>query len=143
MKNLIKIICERYTVYTVLFLGCFCIASALNLSSDFCTNEPIVKCVIFSLALGLIFVGKLATALHFVSLLATICFKNIPKYCQLPTYKEMKVISALIAFSIMLFYMLSVYYQEDFDTECVYVAIKYLFVVGFTILHTKLKQGRQ
>lgn len=143
MKNLIKIISERYSFYTLLLLGCFCITFALNLSSDFCTNEPIVKCVIFSLALGLIFAGKLATALHFVSLIATIYFKNIPKYCELPTYKEMKVTSSLIAFSIMLFYMLSVHYQEDFDTKCVYVAGKYLIVACFTILHTKLKPGRQ
>ena len=61
MKNLIKIISERYSFYTLLLLGCFCITFALNLSSDFCTNEPIVKCVIFSLALGLIFAGKLVS----------------------------------------------------------------------------------
>jgi hypothetical protein len=140
MMNLIKIICERYSFYTLLFFGCFCITFALNLSSDFCTNEPIVKCAIFSLALGLIFAGKLVTALHFVSLLGTICFKDIPKYCQLPTYKEMKVISALIAFSIMLLYMLSVYYREDFDSECVYVATKYLIVAMSIMLHNKLKQ---
>jgi hypothetical protein len=138
--NLIKIICERYSFYTLLLLGCFCATFALNLSSDFCTNEPIVKCVILSLALGLIFAGKLATALHFVSLLATMCFKDIPKSYELPTYKEMKIIVTLIAFSIMLFYMLSVYYQEDFDTESVYVAIKYLIVAISIILHTKLKK---
>jgi hypothetical protein len=140
MMNLIKIICERYSFYTLLLLGCFCTTFALNLSADFCTNEPIVKCTIFSLALGLIFAGKLATALHFVNLLATIFFKDIPKYCELPTYKEMKVTSALIAFSIMLFYMLSVHYQGDFDAECVYVAIKYLIVSISIMLHNKFKK---
>lgn len=142
MKKLSNIIYKRYSFVTQALLSCFCFSIIyLMFCLDVYMNEPIAKRIMACIAIALITVCKMALCVHLAVVLTIICCKSVPKYCRIPSYKEMQIISALIAFSIMLFYLLGVCYQEDFYIGSLYVGIKYLFIVALTILHTKLRKG--
>lgn len=127
----------------LLALFCCIILSSIYFifSFDIYKGEPITKCIIFYLAAGIISFCKIAICVHAPLLLANVFCKKIPSYFSMPSYREMQFVSGAIFASIGLFSLLSIYYKEAFNMESLYLAVKYLFVAVFVILHTKLKQG--
>lgn len=139
--NLTNIKCNRSNLTLITLFSCIVLSSIYFIfCSDIYKDEPTIKSIIFYLAAGLISFCKIAICVYFTLLLANIFCKKIPSYFSTPSCREMQLVGVMFLISIGLFALLSIYYEETFYTESLYVAIKYLIVVGFTILHTKLKK---
>lgn len=140
-KNLRQIMCQRSYLAVLALLGCLALSIIyLMVDLKIYTSEPALKCILICLAVGVIGFCKIALGIHLTLLITAIFWKNIPKGYSLPSSKEMGFVSTLILLQVILFYLLDVYYEEDFYIAGIYLAIKYLIVVALITLHTKLTQ---